>query len=122
MPNVGSDASRALTVETMQHYLSGHPQGSGAVVRSVHEIPGGRSKRTVLVSLDPSGSLPSELVLRLDTGCGTGTAVTDEHPCLPGSRSWVCRCRTLSGSRAPTSPSGFPASSSAARRAVPQVI
>jgi aminoglycoside phosphotransferase (APT) family kinase protein len=82
VPKVGSDASRALTVETMQHYLSGHSQGSGAVVRSVHEIPGGRSKRTVLVSLDPSGSLPTELVLRLDTGRGTGTAVTDEHPLL----------------------------------------
>ncbi len=82
VPKVGGDAGRTLTVDSVQRYLSGHPQGSGAVVRSVHEVPGGRSKRTVLVSLDPAGNLPPELVLRLDTGRGTGTSVIDEYPLL----------------------------------------
>ena len=82
VPKVGGDAARTLTVDSVQRYLSGHPQGSSAVVRAVHEVPGGRSKRTVLVSLDRADNLPPELVLRLDTGRGTGTSVIDEYPLL----------------------------------------
>jgi aminoglycoside phosphotransferase (APT) family kinase protein len=82
VPKVDGGAGRALTVDSVQRYLSGHPQGSGATVQSVHEVPGGRSKRTVLVSLKPAGNLPTELVLRLDTGRGTGTSVTGEYPLL----------------------------------------
>jgi aminoglycoside phosphotransferase (APT) family kinase protein len=48
----------------------------------VAEVPGGRSKRTVLVKLGSAGALPPELVLRIDTGRGVGTSVTDEFPLL----------------------------------------
>lgn len=82
VPKVGDDSNRPLTVDSVQRYLAAHPRGSGVVVRSVHEIPGGRSKRTVLVSLEKTGALPPELVLRLDTGRGTGTSVGEEYPLL----------------------------------------
>jgi aminoglycoside phosphotransferase (APT) family kinase protein len=82
VPRTGGDANRSVTVESMQRYLAAHPRGTDAVVRSVHEVPGGRSKRTVLVSLERPANLPAELVLRFDTGRGTGTSVTDEYPLL----------------------------------------
>jgi aminoglycoside phosphotransferase (APT) family kinase protein len=75
--------SRDLTAESLQAYLRGHARGAAAlVVRKVHEIPGGRSKRTVLAELEPTGALPAELVLRLDTGRGVGTSVVDEFALL----------------------------------------
>jgi aminoglycoside phosphotransferase (APT) family kinase protein len=75
--------SRELTGESLQEYLRGHPRGSAAlVVRKLQEIPGGRSKRTVLAELGTAGELPAELVLRLDTGRGIGTSVVDEFALL----------------------------------------
>jgi aminoglycoside phosphotransferase (APT) family kinase protein len=81
-PGGGGASAREVTVDTLQGYLQAHPRGAGAQVREVKEVPGGRSKRTVLVTLDPAGKLPSELVLRLDTGRGVGTSVTGEFPLL----------------------------------------
>jgi aminoglycoside phosphotransferase (APT) family kinase protein len=76
-------ADREVTTMALQHYLQQHPQASPAVtVRKVNEIPGGRSKRTVLVELQNAGPLPQELVLRFDTGRGVGTSVVDEFPIL----------------------------------------
>jgi aminoglycoside phosphotransferase (APT) family kinase protein len=84
--SVGPDSvmqSRDITVEAVQRYLAGHPRVSrNCVVRAATEIPGGRSKRTVLVSLDRADPLPVEIVLRLDTGRGTGTSVSEEFPLL----------------------------------------
>lgn len=75
--------SKPVTVEAMQAYLLGHPSaGANVRVTQVHEIPGGRSKRTVLVTLDPSGSLPREVVLRIDAGRAVGTSVLQEFPIL----------------------------------------
>lgn len=72
-----------LTRESLQQYLGHHERGlSNVRVRQVSEVPGGRSKRTVLVELEPGGPLPLELVLRLDTGRGVGTSVIDEYPLL----------------------------------------
>jgi aminoglycoside phosphotransferase (APT) family kinase protein len=80
-----SDAApgRELNVASLQIYLRSHPKSSPTVtVRSVNEIPGGRSKRTVLVTLEQAGPLPPELVLRLDTGRNVGSSVVDEFPLL----------------------------------------
>jgi len=72
-----------LTRESLQAYLRRHPRGSSAAsVRQVHEIPGGRSKRTVRAELEAAGGLPPEIVLRLDTGRGVGTSVIDEFALL----------------------------------------
>jgi aminoglycoside phosphotransferase (APT) family kinase protein len=79
----GDSAARELTSGSLQAYLRGHPRGCASVaVRAVHEIPGGRSKRTVRAELEAAGALPSELVLRLDTGRGVGTSVLDEFTLL----------------------------------------
>src|SRR5277367_3484849 len=60
-----------------------HPKSSPDVrVKSVVDIPGGRSKRTILVQLENPGHLPPALVLRMDTGRGVGTNVSDEFPLL----------------------------------------
>lgn len=74
---------RPVTQEGMQRYLDARSGTVGRVrVGSVTEIPGGRSKRTVLVALDEAGSLPRELVLRIDAGRAVGTSVLDEFPIL----------------------------------------
>jgi aminoglycoside phosphotransferase (APT) family kinase protein len=81
--------SRELTAESLQAYMRGHARGAATlIVRKVHEIPGGRSKRTVLAELESTGALPAELVLRLDTGRGVGTSVIDEFTLLDR----VARC------------------------------
>src|SRR5215469_3574771 len=85
----GDSAARELTSDSLQAYLRGHPRGcASVVVRGIHEIPGGRSKRTVRAELEDAGALPSELVLRLDTGRGVGTSVIDEFTILDR----VARC------------------------------
>ena len=79
----GGARAKDVTVEALQDYLRRHALGAPSLqVRAVNEIPGGRSKRTVLVALDAAGSLPTELVLRLDTGRGVGTSVAEEFPLL----------------------------------------
>jgi aminoglycoside phosphotransferase (APT) family kinase protein len=79
----GGARAKDVTVEALQDYLRRHPLGSPSLqVQAVNEIPGGRSKRTVLVALAAAGDLPDELVLRLDTGRGVGTSVAEEFPLL----------------------------------------
>ena len=70
-------------VEALQRYLR-LTRGPRQQLRcvEVNEIPGGRSKRTVLARLGVAGPLPAELVLRLDTGRGVGTSVAEEFPLL----------------------------------------
>jgi aminoglycoside phosphotransferase (APT) family kinase protein len=76
-------AERELTAANLQRYLQRHARGGAAVtVRRVTLVPGGRSKRTVIAELDNAGPLPREIVLRLDTGRGTGTSVADEYPMI----------------------------------------
>jgi aminoglycoside phosphotransferase (APT) family kinase protein len=80
---VGTRAVQAVTVPALERYLNSHSQGSRDVrVKSVNDVPGGRSKRTILVELAISAHLPSALVLRMDTGRGVGTNVSDEFPLL----------------------------------------
>ena len=76
-------ATQAVTDATLERYLQAHPKGSPEItVRSVNDIPGGRSKRTIVVELERNGPLPPAIVLRMDTGRGVGTNVADEYPLL----------------------------------------
>jgi len=75
--------AREVTVEGLERYLRARAGVARTIkVKAVNEIPGGRSKRTVLVKLENSAELPAEIVLRLDTGRGVGTSVTEEYPLL----------------------------------------
>jgi aminoglycoside phosphotransferase (APT) family kinase protein len=74
---------QAVTAVAFERYLKSHPKSSPDVrVKSVVDIPGGRSKRTILVELENPAHLPPALVLRMDTGRGVGTNVSDEFPLL----------------------------------------
>ncbi len=82
-PHVASARGAPLTIETFQRYLQAQSRAAPDVrVVAVNEIPGGRSKRTVLVALQNSGRLPAELVLRMDTGRNSNDTVLDEFPLL----------------------------------------
>ena len=82
-PTQAEAAGQELTVNSLQRYLRAHSLGSpDIVVASVNEVPGGRSKRTVLVALSPCGALPPEIVLRIDTGRNVENSVTGEFPLL----------------------------------------
>ena len=83
---MGTRTAQAVTAAGLERYLKAHPQSSPEVrVKSLVDIPGGRSKRTILVELEPSAHLPAALVLRMDTGRGVGTTVCDEFPLLDRS-------------------------------------
>jgi aminoglycoside phosphotransferase (APT) family kinase protein len=80
---VGMRSVHTVTAAALERYLQTHPQSSRDVrVKSVVDIPGGRSKRTILAELERSAHLPPALVLRMDTGRGVGTNVTDEFSLL----------------------------------------
>lgn len=80
---VAARAVREVTSAAFERYLRSRPKSpSDLRVKSVIDIPGGRSKRTILVELENQGHLPSALVLRMDTGRGVGTNVSDEFPLL----------------------------------------
>ncbi|MET0659828.1 MAG: phosphotransferase family protein, partial [Steroidobacteraceae bacterium] len=80
---VSERAAKPVTAPVLEAYLRAHPSGAPSIrVESVTEIPGGRSKRTVLATLSSQGKLPREIVLRMDTGRGVGTNVSDEFPML----------------------------------------
>jgi len=80
---VGMWSVQAVTAAALERYLQTHPRSSREVrVKSVVDIPGGRSKRTILVELERPAHLPPALVLRMDTGRGVGTSVSDEFPLL----------------------------------------
>jgi aminoglycoside phosphotransferase (APT) family kinase protein len=76
-------ADREVNAANLQKYLRSHARGGAAVsVSNVKLVPGGRSKRTLIAELDNAGALPHEIVLRMDTGRGTGTSVVDEFPMI----------------------------------------
>jgi aminoglycoside phosphotransferase (APT) family kinase protein len=80
---VAEHAAKPVTASALEAYLRAHPSGEPNVrVESVTEIPGGRSKRTVLATLSAPGRLPPAIVLRMDTGRGVGTTVSEEFPML----------------------------------------
>lgn len=69
--------TRSVDAARIESYLRAQPQGGAAlrVVKAV-PLPGGRSKLTILVSVENAVSLPGELVFRQDWAAAvTGTSV-----------------------------------------------
>jgi aminoglycoside phosphotransferase (APT) family kinase protein len=80
------DASRMAPTETvtpqmLTHYLRlRFPAAEGIAAKSVMVIPGGRSKRTILIALERAQNLPKEIVMRQDMYLEQrGTTVRDEY-------------------------------------------
>lgn len=75
--------SLLVTGERVSKYLERRFPGHGIRLRSCHQIPGGRSKLTVLVSVEPDARLPEEMVIRIDApGSAINTSVRDEFPVI----------------------------------------
>jgi len=71
------------TREAVQEYLQRRFADAPPRVTACTEVPGGRSKLTVMLSLAHTGSLPREVVLRCDRpGSAQSTSVRDEFPVL----------------------------------------
>ena len=75
--------SLLVTGERVDQYLQARFAGRNIRLRSCHQIPGGRSKLTVLLSVEPNADLPEEMVIRIDApGSAIDTTVRDEFPIL----------------------------------------
>jgi len=79
-----ADATAAtLTTDAVQRYLQRRFPDQPPEVIACTEVPGGRSKVTLMLRLGATGSLPHELVLRCDrAGSAQATSVRDEFPVL----------------------------------------
>lgn len=77
-PGRSADAAR---IET---FLRAHPRGGAALrVVTAKLLPGGRSKQTILVSIEGAKDLPNDLVIRQDWAAAvTGTSVAMEFEVL----------------------------------------
>jgi aminoglycoside phosphotransferase (APT) family kinase protein len=73
-----------VTSETVTAYLRAQlPNAPDITATSVEVLPGGRSKKTIFISLACAPDLPSDVVMRQDTGMThMGTVVADEVPIL----------------------------------------
>jgi aminoglycoside phosphotransferase (APT) family kinase protein len=71
-------------LEGFERWLNVHmPDAAGLHLTSSHEVKGGRSKKTVLLTQSGCASLPQHLVLRSDLNAAlTGTTVTSEYELL----------------------------------------
>lgn len=76
--------ARGIDPARVEAYLRAQPQGGPEVrVRSAVPLPGGRSKQTILVSIENARALPDELVFRQDWAAAvTGTSVAMEFEVL----------------------------------------
>jgi aminoglycoside phosphotransferase (APT) family kinase protein len=72
-----------ITAEKVQHYLDGRFPGKGIRLATCQQIPGGRSKITVLLGVEPNAHLPEGMVMRIDVpGSAIATTVCDEFPVI----------------------------------------
>ncbi|HLY55821.1 MAG TPA: phosphotransferase family protein [Stellaceae bacterium] len=73
-----------VTPESVTDYLRRRfPQTPEITAVSVEILPGGRSKKTIFISIDGADRLPARVVMRQDTGMThMGTAVVEEVPIL----------------------------------------
>jgi aminoglycoside phosphotransferase (APT) family kinase protein len=72
-----------VTGERLGRYLETRFPGENIRLRDCHQIPGGRSKLTVLLSVEPNARLPEEMVIRIDApGSAINTTVCDEFPVI----------------------------------------
>jgi aminoglycoside phosphotransferase (APT) family kinase protein len=76
-----SPAGDSVTVETMTAYLRRRfPENPRAEATAVIPVPGGRSKKTYLISVRDTDALPPDLVMRQDYALRyEGTKVRDEY-------------------------------------------
>jgi aminoglycoside phosphotransferase (APT) family kinase protein len=71
-----------VSAEAAQKYLDQRFAG-GVKIKNCHQIPGGRSKLTVLLSVEPNKHIPEDMVIRIDgPGSAINTTVLDEFPIL----------------------------------------
>lgn len=77
----GVARAETVTPETLTNYLrSRFPGAPDITARSVTVVPGGRSKRTILVALEGGQGLPDEVVMRQDMYLErNGTTIRDEY-------------------------------------------
>ena len=72
-----------VTGDRVAKYLDARFPGQNIRLRDCQQIPGGRSKLTVLLSVEPNAHLPEEMVIRIDApGSAIDTTVLDEFPIL----------------------------------------
>ncbi|HLY54033.1 MAG TPA: phosphotransferase family protein [Stellaceae bacterium] len=72
-----------ITRDKVQLYLDRRFPGDGIRLASCQQIPGGRSKITVLLAVEPNGRLPDGMVMRIDVpGSAIATTVRDEFPVI----------------------------------------
>jgi aminoglycoside phosphotransferase (APT) family kinase protein len=73
----------SVTAATVQAYLDRRYPNAGIRVCHCQPIPGGRSKLTVLLGVEPNARLPEGMVLRLDVpDSAITTTVIDEYPVI----------------------------------------
>ena len=78
-----SSISDAPAAAQIQRYLTQRFPGAGLRLRTCVAVPGGRSKITVMMTIEPNALLPTELVVRLDRAASAqGTRVGDEFSVL----------------------------------------
>ncbi|SCW66783.1 Predicted kinase, aminoglycoside phosphotransferase (APT) family [Sphingobium faniae] len=79
-----SASARAFDARRLEAYLREHPLGGPETcVRSAAQVPGGRTKQTVLIEQTGARALPLRFIIRQDWAAGvTATTVTDEYPLL----------------------------------------
>jgi aminoglycoside phosphotransferase (APT) family kinase protein len=71
-----------VSADAAQKYLD-HRFGGEVRITNCHQIPGGRSKLTVLLSVEPNKHIPEDMVMRIDgPGSAINTTVLDEFPIL----------------------------------------
>lgn len=74
--------SLLVSAEATQKYLDQRYAG-GVKIKNCYQIPGGRSKLTVLLSVEPNKHIPEDMVIRIDgPGSAINTTVLDEFPIL----------------------------------------
>jgi aminoglycoside phosphotransferase (APT) family kinase protein len=90
-PGNADSASREMTTQTLSDYLRKRfPKLSEQPITNLRVLPGGRSKKTVFVTLKPNDDLPCEVVIRQDMPGGAvdnidgTTSVIHEYPVLSG--------------------------------------
>lgn len=77
-------AGRSFDQAQLETFLRQHPLGgSGVRILSARQLPGGRSKQTILVTQEGAKNLPRDLVVRQDwAGSVAGSAVYSEFEVL----------------------------------------
>lgn len=82
----------AIDAALVQRHLDRRFPGDAVQVAGLEDVPGGRSKSTLMLTVADHARLPAGLVLRVDRpGSAQGTTVCDEYPVIAAlHRHGVC--------------------------------